>query len=337
VTLAVGIVGCGYFSRFHQDAWARLPGARVVAVCDADRGRAEDAASRLPGATVFTDADAMLDAARPDVIDMVTPPATRLALTRAAASRGVAVIAQKPLADDLAGAEAVVAAAGTTPLLVHENFRFMPWFQEARRVLDSGALGRPMNLTYRFRPGDGQGVDAYLSRQPYFQTMRRFVVHEVGVHLFDTFRFLLGEISGVLARLKRHNPVIAGEDAGVVLCEFANGATGLFDANRLLDHPSQDPRMTGGTMLLEGSDATLRLDGFGALYLRPRGGDEQAHPYTWEQRGFGGDAVYRTIAHLAAHLLHGAPTDHTGAQYLRNSRLVDAAYQSAFEGRFVTV
>ncbi len=337
MTLAVAIVGCGYFSRFHQDAWARLPGARVVAVCDADRGRAEDAAGRLPGAAAFTDAEAMLDEARPDVIDMVTPPATRLALTRAAASRGIAVIAQKPLADDLAGAEAVVAAAGGTTLLVHENFRFMPWFQEARRVLDSGVLGRPLNLTYRFRPGDGQGADAYLARQPYFQTMPRFVVHEVGVHLFDTFRFLLGEITGVFARLRRHNKVIAGEDTAMVLCDFANGATGLFDANRLLDHPSQDPRMTGGTMLLEGSEATLRLDGFGALHLRPQGGDEQAHPYTWEQRGFGGDAVLRTIAHLAAHLTTGAPTDHTGAQYLRNTRLVDAAYRSAAEARFVIV
>jgi predicted dehydrogenase len=338
MTLAVAIVGCGYFAQFHRDAWARLPGARVVGVCDSDPAKAEAAAAAL-GTRSFTDAAAMLNATRPDVMDMVTPPSTRAGLLALAAERNIAVIAQKPLADDLAGAEALVAQAkaAKVPLLVHENFRFMPWFQEARRVIESGRLGDVLNLSFRFRPGDGQGPDAYLSRQPYFQTMPRFLVHEVFVHFFDTFRFLLGEISGLVARTKRHNPVIAGEDAATITVDFASGATGVLDGNRLLDHPSDDPRMTGGTLLMEGTRATLRLDGFGRLFLRPHRGEEQEHAYAWEKRGFGGDAVFRTIQHLAAHLTEGAPTDHTGEKYLRNVALVEVAYVSAREGRFVTV
>jgi predicted dehydrogenase len=339
MTLAVGIAGCGYFSQFHRDAWSRLPGARVVGVCDADPAKAQAAAASLPGARPFTDAAAMLDATRPDVMDMVTPPSSRAALLALAAERKIAVIAQKPLADDLAGARALVARANQAgiALLVHENFRFMPWFQEARRIIEGGRLGRVLNLSYRFRPGDGQGPDAYLSRQPYFQTMPRFLVHEVFVHLFDTFRFLLGEVLGLAARLKRHNPAIAGEDTAVITLEFANGATGLLDGNRLLDHPSDDPRMTGGTLLVEGTDATLRLDGFGRLFLRAHRGDEREHAYAWDRRGFGGDAVYRTIEHLASHLTQGTPTDHTAEKYLHNVVLVEAAYASAREGRFVTV
>lgn len=339
MTLAVGIVGCGYFSQFHREGWARLPGATVVGVCDADPARAEAAACALPGARAFTDAAAMLDETRPAVMDMVTPPSTRARLLALAAARGIAVIAQKPLADDIAGAEALVKQAkhAGVALLVHENFRFMPWFQEARRVIESRRLGQVLNLSFRFRPGDGQGPDAYLSRQPYFQKMPRFLVHEVFVHLFDTFRFLLGEISGLFARLVRHNPVIAGEDTALVTVAFANGATGLIDGNRLLDHPSDDPRMTGGPLLVEGTEATLRLDGFGRLFLRPQRGEEREHPYAWEKRGFGGDAVFHTIAHLAAHLTAGVPTDLTAEKYLRNVALVEAAYRSAREGRFVTV
>lgn len=339
MTLRVGIVGCGYFARFHRDAWARLPDAQVVGVCDTDRAKAEAAAAELPGAAAFADAAAMLDATRPDVMDMITPPATRAGLLALAAGRRVAVIAQKPLADDLASAQALVAQArqaGVT-LLVHENFRFMPWFQEAGRVIADGRLGEVLNVSYRFRPGDGQGADAYLARQPYFQTMPRFLVHEVFVHLFDTFRFLLGEVSGLHARIRRCNPVIAGEDAAVIVLEFAGGAVGLLDGNRLLDHPSDDPRMTGGTLQVEGTRASLRLDGFGRLFIRPHRGTEGEHAYAWEARGFGGDAVFRTIAHLAAHLTRDAPTDHTGEKYLRNVALVEAAYRSAAEGRFVTV
>ena len=45
--------------------------------------------------------------------------------------------------------------------------------------------------------------------------MPRFLIHETGIHLIDVFRYLLGEITGVFARLRRINPVIKGEDAGL--------------------------------------------------------------------------------------------------------------------------
>jgi len=54
------------------------------------------------------------------------------------------------------------------------------------------------------------------------------LVHETAIHFIDTFRFLLGEVSGVTARLRRMNPHIVGEDAGIIMFEFAAGQTGLF-------------------------------------------------------------------------------------------------------------
>jgi hypothetical protein len=76
MTLSVAIVGCGFFSREHQGAWARIPRARVVAVVDPDPAKAREAAQNFPGAEVFTDVEAMLASATPDVVDIVTPPAT---------------------------------------------------------------------------------------------------------------------------------------------------------------------------------------------------------------------------------------------------------------------
>lgn len=339
MTLTVAIAGCGYFSQFHQDAWSRMDGVRVVGVADRDAARRKAAASLFSDAQEFEDAEAMLDAVRPDLIDIVTPPQTHRALVGAAAKRGVKMICQKPLAPDYAEAEAIVALAedAGVMLAVHENFRFMPWFMETKRLIRSGAVGTPLNISFRLRPGDGQGPEAYLSRQPYFQQMPRFLIHETGIHLIDVFRDLMGEITGVFARLRKINPVIAGEDAGYVIFDFASGAAGLFDGNRHVDHPAADTRMTNGVLLVEGSEGVIRLDGFGRLFLRPRGGEESEHAYGWEDRGYGGDCVYRQSRHIVDHILRGVPLVNSGCAYLRNLAIEEAIYRSAAEGRFISL
>lgn len=339
MTLTVAIAGCGYFSRFHQDAWSRMEGVRVVGVADRDAEKREAAARLLPGAAVFEDAEAMLDAARPDLIDIVTPPATHRAIVAAAARRGVKMICQKPLAPTFDEAQEIVGIAeeAGVMLAVHENFRFMPWFVEARRLVADGAIGTPLNINFRLRPGDGQGSEAYLSRQPYFQSMSRFLIHETGIHLIDVFRDLMGEITGVFARLRRINPVIKGEDAGLVVIDFANGAAGLFDGNRHVDHPADDTRMTNGVLLVEGDRAVLRLDGYGRLFVRPLRGEEREHAYAWENRGYGGDCVYGQSRHVVEHLTKGTVLVNSGRDYLRNLAIEETIYRSAEEGRFIAI
>lgn len=84
-----------------------------------------------------------------------------------------------------------------TPLVVHENFRFTPWFRECRRLVDAGHFGRLHGISFRLRPGDGQGPHAYLDRQPYFQTMPQLLVRETAVHFIDSFRYLMGDVIAV--------------------------------------------------------------------------------------------------------------------------------------------
>lgn len=340
MSFRVAIAGCGYFARFHREAWRRLDGVEVVGVCDLDPAKAAAAAAELPGARVFASLAAMLDTTHPRILDVVTPPATHLEAVEAAGSRRIDVICQKPLADDLAAATAIVEAGERhgIKLIVHENFRFMPWFREARRVVESGRLGDILNVTFRLRPGDGQGPNApFLARQPYFKDQPRFLVHETAVHLVDVFRMLAGEVTGVFARLRRYNPIIRGEDAGIVVLDFASGAMGVIDGNRHLDHPADDTRMTNGVMFLEGTGGTLRLDGFGNLFLKPHGKAERPHPYAWEDRGYGGDCVYSQTAHALAHLRDGATVVNDARSYLRNIAIEEAIYRANDEARFITV
>ena len=329
--IRVATVGVGYFSRFHYEAWQRMDDVDLVALCNRTGETARTVAEEHGIGRVFTDFGTMLDSVEVDLVDIITPPPTHLPYIEQAARRGIAAICQKPFCETLDEAEAAVEAAKAAgiPLVVHENFRFQPWYAEALRLMAEGRIGTPYQVTFRLRPGDGQGADAYLDRQPYFQTMKRFLVHETAIHLIDTFRYLMGEVGSVYAQLDRLNPVIAGEDAGIIVMTFQNGARGIFDGNRLADHAAENRRLTMGEMLIEGSDGTLRLDGDGRLFLRPHGQNEEREiAYDWHNRGFGGDCVYRLQRHVVEHLQGRGALSNTGADYLENLRIERAVYES---------
>ena len=337
--LRVVTVGTGYFSQFHYNAWQRLADAgevELVGICSLDQAGAESLADRFGVVPVFDDFAAMLDAVETDLVDIITPPETHAGFVRAAVERGVAAICQKPFTPDLATARELVAdiERRDARVFVHENFRFQPWYPKLKSLLHAGEIGTPYQLSFRLRPGDGQGPDAYLDRQPYFQTMPRFLIHETAIHLIDTFRFLFGEVKSVYARLARLNPAIAGEDAGIVLFDFDGGRRGIFDGNRLVDHPAKNRRLTMGEMLIEGSAGALALDGDGRLQRRRFGSDDwEDIDFDWDDIDFGGDCVYLTIRHIVDHLQNGSPVMNAAADYLVNLEIEDAIYRSAESGR----
>jgi predicted dehydrogenase len=253
-------------------------------------------------------------------------------MCRFAGKLGIHVICQKPLAPTFDDARQIVADAHESGirLMVHENFRFQPWHREIKRLLDSGAIGDKLHgLTFRMRQGDGWGDDAYLDRQPYFRTMPRLLVYETGVHFIDTFRYLAGEIDGVYAMLRRLNPVIAGEDTGLVVFEFRSGAVGVWDANRYNEPNDPDPRFTFGEFLVEASGGSIRLYLDGRLTIQPLGGEETEHDYAHERRAFAGDCCYVTQRHFVDCLLGDRPFETDGTDYLRTLAVQEAVYQSA--------
>jgi predicted dehydrogenase len=333
-------VGAGYFSQFHYDAWSRIDGAEIVAVCDLDRPKAEAVRERFGIARIYDDPAEAIDREQPDFVDLITPPATHLPLVELAADRGVAVICQKALAPTIGEAKAIVEAADSAGIrfMVHENFRFQPWHREIKRLLDLGAIGgRLHTLGFRSRPGDGWGPDAYLARQPYFREMPRFLVFEAGVHFIDTFRFLAGEVTGVFARLRRLNPAIAGEDAGILIFEFEGGAVGLWDANRYNESTAEDPRYTFGEFLVEGDGGSIRLAADGTITVQPLGEPERVHEYEHSRRGFAGDCVLATQRHFVDRLRDGGPFETSGPEYLKTLAVQEACYESSRLGRPVEV
>ena len=269
--LRVAVIGTGYFSRFHLQGWQQVTGAHVVALCDRDGTLARQVAAEFQIDTTATDVDSLLTQTEIDLFDVIVPPAAQKEVLDALLPLGKPIICQKPFGRDYADAVyfSDTAQSYGTPLIVHENFRFMPWFREARRLVASGALGMVHSISFRLRPGDGQGNDAYLARQPYFQTMPRLLVVETAIHLIDTFRMICGEVTTVCAQLRKLNPVIAGEDAGIIVFEFASGAAGVFDGNRLNDHVATNPRTTSIKQTIYLDEWLLRQGrGLGLISLR---------------------------------------------------------------------
>ena len=336
----VGVIGAGYFGQFHYDAWSRIDEAEVVAVCAPPEGGGPEAAERWGIGEVFTDPAQMVAECGLDLVDITAPPVAHADLIRTLAGGVRWIICQKPFCRSLDEARkiAVLASEAGTRLAVHENVRFQPWYRELRSHVQGDLIGQPWQISFRLRPGDGQGPRAYLHRQPYFQTMERFLIHETAIHWVDTFRYLMGEIVAVLADLRRLNPAIAGEDAGLLQFTFADGARGTFDGNRLSDHAAEDRRRTMGEMEIEGPEGTLRLDGDARIWHRAHGTNEWGQiGYDWADRHFGGDCVYATTLAILTAFKADVPAETDVGAYLRNLEIEEALYRSHNERRWIDV
>ena len=334
-------LGAGYFSRFQYEAWARIPEVEIVALANRSLDKAREAAAlhRIPRAYAWADLAAMFDAEKPDFVDIITPPETHLEVVQLAAARGITIICQKPIAPTFAECEAVVAtarAAGVR-LMIHENFRWQPWYREMRRLLDAGTLGELFSINIRTRLGDGWQPDAYLARQPFFRTYPRLFCYETGVHFLDTFRYLGGEISSVYTRFQQRNPAIKGEDAAQIVCGFASGATAILDASRYNESDSTNPRYTFGLVRLDGRKGHVELDLEGTLTLKLLGQPTRVLDYPHTREGFAGDCVYAIQRHFVDCMASGAPFENTGEDYLKSTALMEACYRSQATGQVVAI
>jgi D-apiose dehydrogenase len=331
----IATVGTGYFSRFQYAAWSRMSEVQLVGICNRSLEPAQELAEQYDILAVFQDFNEMLDSVKPDLVDIITPPDTHVDYVRAAVKRGIPVICQKPFTPSLNEAKELVRyiEQENAKVIIHENFRFQPWYIKIKAILEAGTLGELYEIAYALRPGDGQGANAYMDRQPYFQEMERLLVHETAVHLIDVFRYLFGEVKSIYADLRRLNPVIKGEDAGLLIFDFENGTRGLFDGNRLSDHKAKNRRLTMGEMRIEGSKGTLFLNGDGEITLRKHGENTEVDiPYEWVDRDFGGDCVYNLQRHVIDHFIYDSILMNTAKEYLTNVEIAGASYVSNEKG-----
>lgn len=332
-------IGSGYFAGFQYRAWTRIPELEVTAMCNRDISKAKPIMEECNIPRHYTDYLEMLDQEKPDIVDIITPPETHLEMCKEAADRGIHIVCQKPLAPTLEEAQEIVDYVKGKPVrfMVHENWRFQPWYREIKKIMDAGDIGQAHSIYFRSRMGDGWGENAYIPRQPYFRTYPRFLIYENGIHFIDTFRYLFGEVESVYADLRKINPVIAGEDAAQVFLTMKSGVRAIWDANRYNEPNFENARYTFGESLIDGTGGSIRLYNDGRITVKRLGEEEKDHPYHHEQIEFASDCVYHTQRHFMDCMRSEEDFEPNGEDYMRSLKVQEAVYQSAAEKNVVLI
>ena len=332
------LIGCGFFARNHMAAWAEIPGVEIVAVCDRDAAKAEAYARDFSIPRWGVEAEALLAELRPDFVDIATTVGAHRALVEMAARHARLVICQKPFAETMADARAMVAACAATGALlaVHENFRWQRPIREVKALLEAGAIGVPRWLRLSFR----HGTDIY-ANQPYLAEVRDLALTDIGLHLFDMVRHLMGDVARLSCEVQRRNPRVAGFDAFQALLRHGSGAVSSVECS-FHSALSPDP-FPQSLLVVEGDEGTievvegfrLRLHRGGAVEERgvePDCPDWGARPWHLIQ-----ESVLEFQRQAVAALEGRGGMEPSGAHNLGTLAMVLAAIRAADEGVVVTL
>ncbi len=335
----IALVGCGRIAASHLAAFAELSReCRLTAVCDVVPERAE-AAARKTGAKAFTDYATMLTQADCDLVAIATPSGLHPAMGIQAAAAGKHVVTEKPMAIDIAGADALINAcdaAGVRLFVVKQN-RLNTTMQLLKRAVDKGRFGRiyagHVNVFWQ-RP---QG---YYDQSPWRGTwaLDGGAFMNQASHYVDSLFWLLGDVAEVAAMTATLARRIEAEDTGSAILRFASGAVGSMNVTMLAY-----PKNIEGSVAILGEKGTVKVGGIAinriehwefADYDDDDKLIEQSNYQPPNVYGFGHIPYYQN---LFATLRGERPPDTDGRTGRKSLEIILAIYQSAREGRTVKI
>ena len=331
------LIGCGFFAQNQLHAWRDIEGVEIVALCDRDEERLNASAKAFGIERTYTDTAQMYADGGFDFVDIATTVSSHRPLVEMAAQAGVHIICQKPFAETMDDARAMVAAADAAgkTLMVHENFRWQSAIQAALKVVKSGAIGEPFFCRVSFR----SGYDVF-SGQPYLAEGKRFIIEDLGIHILDIARAFVGDVVQMSATTRRINPAIKGEDVATMLLRHEGGATSVVDCSYATQRrPETFPQ---SLLEIDGPKGTVRLDAGYVLTVQNESEtvtDVSPPVLPWAEKPWHNiqESVLAIQQHFVDCLKAGKQPETSGADNLKTLALVEAAYQSAEQGRMIDV
>jgi len=239
------MLGYAFMGKAHTNAYKKIPYLmypppaipKLVAICGRNAEAAAEAARRYGYETFYTDWRRMLEDDRIQLFDNGGPNDMHAEPCIAAAQAGKHVVCEKPLARTAEEAKAMLDAvvkAGVKHMVAF-NYRFVPAIRQARNLIESGALGQ----IYHFRARYLQEWIMPHYNTPYIWRVDKKAagsgaLGDLGAHIIDLGRFLVGEVKSVAAMMRTFIPErplpdgsgmgkVEVDDAFVAAVEFANG------------------------------------------------------------------------------------------------------------------
>lgn len=232
MTLQIGIVGTGWFSKVHGDILASLDGVRVAAVAGTTAAKAQALADRYPGAIGFGSLMDMLDSQKLDAVYLCIPPMAHGAIEAELIERRIPFFVEKPLAADLDTPQAILARLEQKPLVhaVGYHFRYKDSIRKLKESLDGQTIGMALGAWM----GDMPQVAWWRSQEG---SGGQFV--EQTTHIVDLLRYTVGEVSEVYAAygnrvVQERYENVTVPDVGTVTMKLQSGAVATISNTCIL-------------------------------------------------------------------------------------------------------
>jgi predicted dehydrogenase len=331
-----GIIGCGWVASSH--AWgiraAEPEGVRLVAVADQELARADELAERFEAGRTTSDYRDLLDDDEIQAVSICLPDHLHHEVAIAAADAGKHILCEKPLSISVEQADDMLAACerNGVQLGLVMNHRYAPGNIVARRVVASGALGRPLIGSVVHASGlsgDPRGPSPWRGRN---RLAAGGVLSTQAIHFLDLLLWLEGPVRAVHAwRDRVASPEQDHEDTVGMALQMRSGALTTLvatSASPIMDDFTGtriELHGTGGYVLLDGDE--LRLADVGEeidltpprLPPIPPGADEIV---------FGAGHVYEVLDFVRT-VRAGGPAPIPGTDGRHLMAVIDAAYRSA--------
>lgn len=341
MSLGWGIIGIGSHADLKlAPAIERADDARLVAVYSRDQGRADAFAESHGAQEAYSDLDALLGDPRIDAVFVASPNHLHAPQTIRAAAAGKHVLVEKPMANSVTDAAAMVAACRDHGVSLGLGFelRFHPAHLWARRLIDEGAIGR-IRLAHAQWGRGNRGEPEHLPRtglREWWETPELIgdasVLVGLGVHVFDLFRFLLREeVVEVVAMTDGQTERQPLEHIATIALRMSSGAIAQVMCGRMLPDTQNDLALYGSDGRFATKETIWEARLGRAEVVSAAGSDSAA----WE---------YDYLANFVAELedFHRAleqdrPPSATGDDGLHATQITAAAIESAKTGKTVRV
>lgn len=275
--VGVGMLGYRFMGRAHSNAYQRLPmffwppaaRPRLVALCGRTAPAVKEAALRFGYEGYYTDLDQMLSDPRVVLFDNCASADAHAAPTLAAIAAGKNVLCEKPLAPTAADARKMWQAAEAAGV-VHMtgfNYRLVPAVRFVRDLIDQGIVGQIYSFRGCYLQEGGDNPDRPWGWRSDRSQGGYGAIGDIGVHIIDLARFLVGEITALTAMTQtfvRERPLperpgemgkVTVDDVFVSTVAFENGAIGTIEASKVATG-----RKNQNTFEINGSKASVVFD-----------------------------------------------------------------------------
>ncbi len=330
IKLKGALVGCGFFAENHILAWKELKNIEIICVCDLDIKKANKFKSKFNILYSYSSIELMLKKHKIDFVDVVTTMETHLNIGKILSNYKIPTSIQKPFAENLSNAKKIVSLykKNKTPLMVHENFRWQSPLLKLKEIINKENLIKPHYAKISFRHANPVGY----TNQTYLYDLKEYLTLDVGIHLFDLSRFLMGEAKSIYTVNQNTNNKFKGETDFISLIRNKNKSITIVDAS--ISSIKKPDRFAQTLVNLEFSNGSIDLDYNYKITLHKNNKkkiyDGKPKKYKWISKPWDQiqESVINTNKHFIDSLINRVEHDTSGEDNIKSLSLVFNSYKS---------